>query len=110
MTSAAAAAPHMGYMQAKDVEVLPGPIDRYGFFGSVVDRGLDADHPAHSWWRYRLPGLGEVDWAGVIDALRSAGYDGVVSVEHEDPEHSGSVEAVQHGLLLARDVLAPLVA
>jgi sugar phosphate isomerase/epimerase len=110
VTSAATAAPYMDYMQAKDVEVLPGRIDRYGFLGSVVDRELDADHPAHSWWRYRLPGLGQIDWAGVLGALRSAGYNGVVSVEHEDPEHSGSVEAVQRGLLLARDVLAPLVA
>jgi sugar phosphate isomerase/epimerase len=110
VTSAVAAAPHMDYMQAKDVEVLPGRIDRYGFFGSLVDRMLDPDHPGHSWWRYRLPGLGQIDWAGVIGALRTGAYDGVVSIEHEDPEYSGSVEAVQRGLLLARDVLAPLVA
>ena len=110
VTAAVAAVPHMDYMQAKDVEILPGRIDRYGFFGSVLDRESDPDHPSHSWWRYRLPGLGHIDWAGVIGRLRSAGYHGVVSIEHEDPEHSGSVEAVQHGLLLARDVLAPFLA
>jgi hypothetical protein len=29
----------------------------------------------------------------------------VLSIEHEDPVHSGSVEAVQRGLLMARDTL-----
>ena len=36
------------------------------------------------WWRYSIPGQGEIDWGRFISALRSAGYDGVVSIEHED--------------------------
>ena len=81
--------------------------NRYGVFGNVVDRA--AAPWTSGWWRYRLPGSGEVDWPGFLGALARAGYDGVVSVEHEDPVWTGTVERVTHGLELARDVLAPLV-
>jgi hypothetical protein len=33
----------------------------------------------------------------------------VVSVEHEDPVWSGSVEKIRHGLVLASETLDPLV-
>jgi sugar phosphate isomerase/epimerase len=95
------------HVQAKDVEVDPSGRNRLGVFGNVVDR---ADNPwVSGWWRYRIPGLGQVDWPALVAALSSAGYDGVVSVEHEDPVWSGSVEKVQHGLVLAHDALTHLV-
>lgn len=103
---ATAAAGLVGFVQAKDVEVLPGRIDRFGFYGNAVDRSNPWDH---AWWRYRLPGLGQVDWREVLATLRAGGYDGVVSIEHEDPTYSGSVDAVTRGLLLARDTLLPLL-
>lgn len=37
------------------------------------------------WWLYRLPGLGSIDWAGFFTVLQRAGYQGAMSVEHEDP-------------------------
>lgn len=101
----AALEPYVGmvaHAQAKDIEVLAGRINRTGFLGNAVDRSDPWDHV---WWRYRLPGLGAVDWAGVLATLSAGGFDGVVSIEHEDPVHSGSVEAVQAGLLLSRDHL-----
>jgi sugar phosphate isomerase/epimerase len=95
------------HVQAKDVEIDPAGRNRLGVFGNAVAR---ADNPwASGWWRYRIPGLGQVDWAGLTAALSSAGYAGVVSVEHEDPVWSGSVEKIRHGLVLARDTLDPLV-
>ena len=36
-----------------------------------------------------------------------AGYDHVVSVEHEDRTFEGSEELVKRGFLIARDVLKP---
>ena len=36
------------------------------------------------WWRYVIPGYGEVNWPVYIARLRSIGYDGVLSIEHED--------------------------
>ena len=36
------------------------------------------------WWRYVIPGLGRVKWGEYIAALRRSGYNGVISIEHED--------------------------
>ena len=96
------------HVQAKDVEVSTQDRNRYGVFGNAVDR--EAAPWSSGWWRYRLPGSGQVDWSAFLGALGEEGYDGVVSVEHEDPVWTGSVERVTHGLELARDTLAPLAA
>ena len=37
------------------------------------------------WWSYRLPGLGSIDWPAFFSVLQRAGYQGAMSVEHEDP-------------------------
>jgi len=36
------------------------------------------------WWRYCIPGYGEVNWGVYIARLRAIGYNGVLSIEHED--------------------------
>jgi sugar phosphate isomerase/epimerase len=94
-------------VQAKDVEIDLQGRNRVGVFGNAVNR---QDSPWESgWWRYRIPGLGIVDWEGLVGALRQGGFDGVVSVEHEDPVWSGTPERVKQGLSSAREALAPLV-
>ncbi|WP_028635754.1 sugar phosphate isomerase/epimerase family protein [Nocardioides sp. URHA0032] len=93
------------HVQAKDVEVRADQRNRYGVFGRVIDK----EPWVSGWWRYRIPGLGEVDWRRVLDTLHQAGYDGVVSVEHEDPVWSGSPEQVRRGLTIARRTLAPYI-
>ncbi|QIG43338.1 sugar phosphate isomerase/epimerase [Nocardioides anomalus] len=93
------------HVQAKDVELDPWARNRYGVFGRVIDK----QEWVSGWWRYRIPGLGEVDWRRVVDTLHQAGYDGVVSVEHEDPVWSGSLERVQQGLTIAQRTLSPYV-
>jgi len=53
----------------------------------------------HGWWRYVIPGFGEISWGRFILALREIGYDGVLSVEHEDGAFSaeeGFAKALQH--------------
>jgi sugar phosphate isomerase/epimerase len=54
------------------------------------------------WWRYRLPGLGVVDWRRLIDRLHELDYDGALAVRHEDPVWLGSLEKIKTGLGLAR--------
>jgi len=86
------------HVHAKDLE-----IDRDGLYlHGVMSLGV-------GWQVPRLPGLGEVNWSRLIAALYRAGYDGFVSVEHEDRSFEGSVELVKRGFLLARDVLRPLI-
>ncbi len=93
------------HVQAKDVEVDATARNRFGVFGQVLDK----EPWVSGWWRYRIPGLGEVDWPAVVTALRASAYDGVVSVEHEDPVWSGDLERVREGLAIAERTLAPLV-
>jgi sugar phosphate isomerase/epimerase len=93
------------HVQAKDVQVDVAARSRYGVFGQVVDRSAWVS----GWWRYRVPGLGQVDWRRIVDALYEAGYDGVVSVEHEDPVWSGDPDRVRQGLVIAERTLAPLI-
>ncbi len=59
----------------KDTEIL-WPILRRGGINPVDD----AD-----WWRYRLPGLGSIDWPAFFTVLQDIGYTGAMSIEHEDP-------------------------
>jgi sugar phosphate isomerase/epimerase len=95
------------HVQAKDAEVDLEARNRFGVFGQLVDKPSPW---TSGWWRYRIPGLGEVDWAALVRTLREVGYDGVVSVEHEDPVWSGDPDRVRQGLVIAEETLGPLVA
>jgi sugar phosphate isomerase/epimerase len=94
------------HAQAKDIELFPEKRNHYGFFGKTLSRRNAWDV---GWWRYRVPGLGEVDWRRVVDALYEGGFDGVLSVEHEDPVWGGTEDKVKTGLEVAHRTLRPLV-
>lgn len=61
------------------------------------------------WQIPRLPGLGDVNWSKFISALYGAGYDYVVSIEHEDRAFEKTEELVKRGFLISRDVLRPYI-
>ena len=94
------------HAQAKDAQLDPAARDRYGFFGKTISREHAWDE---GWWRYRVPGRGQVDWSGVVDALYEGGFAGVLSVEHEDPVWGGTEEKVKQGLEIAYRTLRPLI-
>lgn len=60
------------HVDGKDTEILPEILAREGILSGA-------------WWRYRLPGLGAVDWRDLFSALRDVGYDGTIAIENEDP-------------------------
>jgi len=60
------------HVDGKDTEIIRGRLARQGILGS-------------GWWRYRLPGLGELDWSGIFSALADIGYEGIIAIENEDP-------------------------
>lgn len=96
----------VAHAQAKDIELFPEKRNRYGWPGIAVDRRDPWDV---GWWRYRVPGLGQVDWTRVVDVLYEGGFDGVLSVEHEDPVWGGTEDRIEIGLKVAHRTLRPLI-
>ena len=93
------------HAHAKDTEILPEGEYRYGNLG----RQIEPEPWKSGWWRYRMPGLGEIDWNRYITTLQEYGYDYVISIEHEDPVWEGTVDKVKKGLQLGRRHLAQFV-
>jgi sugar phosphate isomerase/epimerase len=60
------------HVDGKDCKIIPERLARQGILGS-------------SWWRYRLPGQGQLDWPEIVATLREVGYDGAITIEQEDP-------------------------
>jgi sugar phosphate isomerase/epimerase len=87
------------HAHGKDLEVRPDGLYEQG----VMSTGI-------GWQVPRLCGHGQVDWGRFIGALYAVGYDGVVSVEHEDRRFEGEVELVKKGFRIARNTLRPLIA
>ncbi|OGU74260.1 MAG: sugar phosphate isomerase [Ignavibacteria bacterium RBG_16_34_14] len=98
-------APKIFHTHAKDTEILQDGVYKYGLFGKQVD-----PIPWKSgWWRYRMPGLGEIDWLEFISTLQENSYDYVLSIEHEDPVWEGSEEKVKKGLQLGYKHLSQFI-
>jgi sugar phosphate isomerase/epimerase len=97
----------VAHAHAKDAETFPEKRNRYGFFGRLSER--ETDPWDMGWWRYRIPGLGQVDFPRYVDALYEGGFDGYLSVEHEDPVWGGSPDKVEAGLEIAHRNLRPLI-
>jgi len=90
---------HIFHAHAKDTEILRGR-RADAARAPVLDDG---------WWRYRMPGLGELDWPRFISSLQEGGYDYVLSTEHEDPVWEGAPAKIDGGLILGQRFLAPLL-
>lgn len=84
------------HVHAKDME-----INREGLYQrGVMSLGM-------GWQIPRLPGLGQVNWPRFIAALYAAGYDYVLSIEHEDRAFEKTEALVKRGFYIARDALRP---
>lgn len=92
------------HTHAKDTEMLPTGQNYYGIYGRQLSNTEE-----RSWWRYRLPGYGAVDWIRYLDTLYQIGYDGILSVEHEDPIWESTPERALRGLQLTQQFLQPLL-
>jgi len=93
------------HAHAKDTEILYEGEYKYGLFG----RQIDPVPWKSGWWRYRMPGLGEIDWKKFISTLQEYKYDYVLSIEHEDPVFEGTEEKVKKGLMLGYKHLSQYV-
>lgn len=78
-------------VDGKDCEIIPEMLQAQGIYGNL-------------WWRYRIPGYGDLDWRKVLSALMDIGYKGGIIIENEDPNFPG-----REGILLGAQYLRPLL-
>jgi sugar phosphate isomerase/epimerase len=94
----------IGFVHGKDTLLHPDRIALHG----VLDFRWPADADAMP-WHFCAVGAGRPpdEWAALLRALREHGYDGPISIEHEDPnlDPPAGIEASIAGLRAA-DVLA----
>ena len=86
----------------KDTEIL-WPVLRAGGITPV---------DGASWWRYRIPGSGSIDWREFFNVLEDVGYAGAMSIEQEDPLYGADnnpgpdfSDAFKTGLVMAKRFL-----
>jgi sugar phosphate isomerase/epimerase len=89
------------HFHAKDTSVNAEAMGRNGFFDPTALFG-NKDRPFH----FKIPpgGTGELHWRQMMSALRDAGYDGVLSIEHEDND-----VGQKEGIRLAADFLRSII-
>jgi sugar phosphate isomerase/epimerase len=91
---------HVGFAHGKDTILHPDRIALHG----VLDYRWPADADTMP-WHFCAVGTGRptAEWTTFLDALGDAGYDGPVSIEHEDPNltSEAGVEASLAGLRAA---------
>src|ERR1700730_1625898 len=56
----------------------------------IVRRGGIVPVNQARWWQFRVPGMGSIDWPAFFGILQSIGYEGAMSVEHEDVLYGAS--------------------
>jgi sugar phosphate isomerase/epimerase len=89
------------YVHAKDTRIDPVNAGING----VIDTTPGSDFKHRAWSYITLGrGHGEPWWREFVAALEAAGYDDVLSIEHEDPAQS-PVEGVEESVALLRRVL-----
>lgn len=86
------------HFHAKDVAIDPANRSRNGVLDTKSYRQMEARS-----WVFRSVGWGhdELEWKRIVSALRLAGYDGVLSIEHED-----ALASTREGLTSAAQMLS----
>ncbi len=85
-------------VHAKDGEIVEHHAGRSGLLANGPwdrsDRGF----------RFRIPGWGDVQWKKIITELSIQGYNGVLTVEHEDPT-MGPVDGIKKAINFLKPLL-----
>ncbi|NLO35586.1 MAG: sugar phosphate isomerase/epimerase [Clostridiaceae bacterium] len=93
------------HVHAKDAELFPDKLAYYGIYNKLLPSSQD-----NGFWRFRMPGLGQVDLAGMVRELKKISYSGVISIEHEDPLYEASEAKIYEGLELGLKHMTRLLA
>jgi sugar phosphate isomerase/epimerase len=96
----------IGHAHGKDTLLYPDRIRKQG----VLHYAPPSD-PSRAPWHFASVGEGHDDatWVRLLRALRASGYDGVISIEHEDPRYDGE-EGTKRSMAGLQRALAQLAA
>ena len=94
------------HVHAKDTEIMAEGVYEHGVMGETF--GVKYRYGG-GWWRYCIPGYGEVNWGRFLHRLEEVGYDGILSIELEDHHFCETPERQKEGLLKAQAHLEPLL-
>lgn len=88
--------PALEHVEVRDVEVNRVLLADTGLFGPL-------------WWRYKLPGRGQVDWRQLVEALKLYDFNGSVSIHLDDEFTGDEIEELTEALDSSVKLLAPLL-
>src|SRR5260370_24107707 len=94
------------YVHMKDTTIYKDKVAKYGVLNFVFEKE-DVKHASDA---FRAVGYGhsETLWKDVIRAYMEVGYEGILSVENEDPILSGEV-GVERALYVLKNVREELL-
>ncbi len=94
------------HVHLKDCEICEEGRYRYGYLGETFARRYSY---GGGYWRYCIPGYGEVDWARLLFRLSEVKYEGALCIELEDQRYEGDAAAQKLGLLATKQHIEPLL-
>lgn len=89
------------HFHIKDTVIHDRLLQWYG----IYNRQFSLAHK-DGFWNSAIAGSGAADWENIMAVLNEIHYDGVMSIENEDPAFLGSTEQVGRGILQARVYIA----
>ena len=84
------------HVEAHDIEINRDLLVDSGMYGPL-------------WWRYRMPGKGQVDWRQLIEALKLYDFQGTISIHMDDEFIADETEELEKALETSQKFLAPLL-
>jgi sugar phosphate isomerase/epimerase len=96
-------APKVRHVHGKDTEIMPEDVYEHGYSQPATFA------PSHgfggTYWRYTIPGHGQIRWTKCFQLLEQAGYKGLVCIELEDARFNGTEAGEKRGLTAGREFL-----
>ena len=96
--------PHVHHVHGKDTELFEDARYEYGTLQAPVK---GKPHGFGSmYWRYTIPGEGASHWTKILSQLEGLNFEGFVSIELEDENYAGDLDAQKQGLTRSLEFLA----
>ena len=84
------------HIEAHDIEINRSLLNDSGMYGPL-------------WWRYRVPGKGQVDWTQFVELLKLYDFQGTFSIHLDDEFVASDPESLHEALETSTKFIAPIV-